>query len=262
VVNYLSLDPRPVQSVLSEGKEAAEHLSNAPGQFRVYSPSYSLPQQTAAIYSLQLADGVDPLQLAAYVRFMEKATGVPSLGYSVTLPPFAAGDPQKDNQDHKPDLSLLRLLDVQYIAAAFDLDMPGLSLVQHFGETRLYKIDLPAPPRAWVNSPAGGSDQAAGQALITRWEPDKIELTAQGEGTLVLSEIYYPGWRAWVDGKEVAVVAVDGLLRGVPLSPGPHQVILRFLPTSVYIGLALAAVAWIGVISGRLKEKLSTRRRT
>ena len=252
VVDFMALDPRPVQTVLSEGKEVAQYLSKEPGQFRVYSPSYSLPQQTAAKFGLQLADGVDPLQLAAYAKFMEKATGVPGQGYSVTLPPFASGDPQKDNLSYRPDLSQLRLLDVQYIAAAFDLDMPGLSLVERFGDTRLYEISFPAPQRAWFDSPAGDINQAADRkVLITSWESDKIELSTHGEGKVILSEVAYPGWRAWVDGKEVQIEVADGLLRGVTLPPGAHQVIFRFLPASVFLGLALAAGAWAVVVSGR-----------
>jgi hypothetical protein len=81
--------PRPAQVVLAEGDQLAKYLASQPGHFRVYSPSYSLPQQTAAYYHVELADGVDPLQLQSYVSFMQSASGVPSNGYSVTLPPFA-----------------------------------------------------------------------------------------------------------------------------------------------------------------------------
>jgi len=72
--------PRSTQQVLSEGEPLAEYLQYSARHeagFRLYSPSYSMPQQTAARYRLQLADGVDPLQLQSYVELMQLATGVP-----------------------------------------------------------------------------------------------------------------------------------------------------------------------------------------
>ena len=153
--------PRPAEQALAEGRPLAEYLAAQGGDFRVYSPSYSLPQQTAATYGLQLADGVDPLQLQQYVHFMERASGVPSTGYSVTLPPFASGQPDSDNIAYRPDPRQLGLLNVRYVAAEFDLPVRGLDLEQQFGSTRLYR-NLYALPRAWVqpeNSSLGESVQ-------------------------------------------------------------------------------------------------------
>ena len=75
---------RSKDEVLAEGSAAAAYIASREGLFRVYSPSYSLPQSTAVVYRIPLADGVDPLQYAPYVDFMERASGVPSDGYSVT----------------------------------------------------------------------------------------------------------------------------------------------------------------------------------
>ncbi len=133
--------------VLAEGAAAAGELAGVPGEYRIYSPSYSLPQQTAARDRLQLADGVDPLQLQAYVDFMERASGVPRNGYSVTLPPFSSGEPHSDNAAFSPDAGLLGLLNVHYVASEFDLQSEGLVLRERVGETRLYenREDYAAP---------------------------------------------------------------------------------------------------------------------
>ncbi len=144
-VNLLSLQPRLPVSILSEGEEAAAFLSKLPGLFRVYSPSYSIPQQTAALYDLQLADGIDPLQLSAYVNFMDVATGVPTGGYSVTLPPFSTGNPQIDDKFYVPDARQLGLLNVRYVAAAFDLDAEGLNLIARFRQTRHLRKPVCSP---------------------------------------------------------------------------------------------------------------------
>ncbi len=244
---------RSVESVLAEGRPAAEYLAAQSGEFRVYSPSYSLPQQTAALSGLQLADGVDPLQLASYVAFMEPASGVPSSGYSVTLPPFAGdGDPASANAAYRPDPGLLGLLNVRYVTAEFDLPVEGLELETQFGATRLYR-NLLARPRAWLE-PVEPGEETIQTAEVLNWSPERMEFQAQGPGLLVVSEIAYPGWRVWVDGAAQPVDTFDGLLRAVALSPGEHQVVFEYHPASLDWGLAgfataalcLAAAAWLG----------------
>ena len=153
-VNAQAVEFRPVSVVLSQGGELAAYLSGQKleqGAFRMYSPSYSLPQQTAAENDLQLADGVDPLQLNSYVSFMEGATGVPSDGYSVTLPPYANAVPQKDNQFYLPDAQELGWMNVKYVASEFEINSSAFSLLATYGNTRLYENNL-ALPRAWILS--------------------------------------------------------------------------------------------------------------
>ena len=89
-VNLSLFTTRPVASVLAEGEQAAVFLSHQPGEFRVYSPSYSLPQQTSALHGLEMASGVDPLQLQSYANYMETASGIQQHGYSVVLPPLVS----------------------------------------------------------------------------------------------------------------------------------------------------------------------------
>jgi hypothetical protein len=242
LVSRSLFDPRPAREVFAEGAELAAYLAEQPGQFRVYSPSYSLPQQAAADYRLELADGVDPLQLQSYVDFMEAATGVPWDGYSVTLPPFAEGEPQRDNAPYRPDPALLGWLNVRYLAAQYDLEVAGLELVRRFGETRLYE-NLLALPRAWVkpaDSPVGENTRSVDRVA---WTPDAIAVEAEGPGLLVLAELAYPGWRVQIDGKPGELYLVAGMLRGVQLGPGRHEVVFAFRPLSLYLGLGLWAFA-------------------
>lgn len=241
--------PRPAEIVLADSRPLAQYLAAQGRDFRIYSPSYSLPQQTAATNGLQLADGVDPLQLQTYVYFMEQASGVPSAGYSVTLPPFATGEPATDNASFRPDPRKLGLLNVRYVAAEFDLPVKGLELEQQFGSTRLYR-NLEALPRAWVqpvNSMIGESVQPV---ELLGYNPDRISLRAAGPGFLVLSEVVYPGWRAWIDGKPAPIGVMVGLLRSLQLGPGEHEVEFGFYPSSLYLGLGLSLTATLILVFG------------
>ena len=52
-------------------------------------------------------------------------------------------------------------------------------------------------------------------------------------GVVVFSEIYYPGWTATVDGEQAKLGRVDYVLRALNVSPGEHEVVLTFKPSSI-----------------------------
>ena len=87
------------------------------------------------------------------------------------------------------------------------------------GKTALIEEESPFPPRP----PAGAESPA--NITVTHYEPQDISLsvTMPREGLLVLGEIYYPGWKVWIDGRPGKIYRVDHILRGVFLSPGEHQ---------------------------------------
>jgi uncharacterized membrane protein YfhO len=58
----------------------------------------------------------------------------------------------------------------------------------------------------------------------------------------VLSEIFYPGWKATVDGEEAEVLRANWSLRAVALRGGNHSVELRFAPASFRTGTAITVI--------------------
>ncbi|MBI4772555.1 MAG: hypothetical protein HY784_19510, partial [Chloroflexi bacterium] len=244
---------------------AAEWIAAQPGLFRVYSPSYSLP----AGDGLQHVDGIDPLQLAQAVKFIEAASGVHAHGYSVTVPAFEARtasaseanavDVATANADAIPDARQLGLLNVKYVAAEFPLDVPELKWVQTpaGGRTRVYENTL-VRPRAWLadepalpqgNRPEGRSRSAAAgdRAEVVEWSPNRIRVRGVGPGLLVLSEVVYPGWQARVDGVLTPIEPVEELLRGVRVGEGKHEVVFEFRSRALYLGAAITALGLIAL---------------
>ncbi len=240
-VNASVLSFRPPAHQSSELALVGRYLADQAGPFRVYSPSYSLPQDVAARHGLQLADGVDPLQLTAYAEFMDVATGVPRDGYSVTLPSFAEGDPSTDNAAYRPVPEMLGLLNVGYVVAAYELPVEGLVLQEKFEELWIYE-NTQALPRAWIQPDDTDIGSGVTPAVIEEWQSHKITIQAQGPGLLVLSEIAYPGWGVRVDGEREEVETPFGLLRGVMLEAGKQEVVFYFRPTTVYLGLGCFAI--------------------
>jgi uncharacterized membrane protein YfhO len=94
-------------------------------------------------------------------------------------------------------------------------------------------------------------DGAQEIAQIAAFAPNKIELdvSAQSRGLLVLSENYYPGWRATIDGQAAPIYRAFGALRGLVVAPGRSRVVLRYAPASVYWGALLSLMAFAGTLA-------------
>jgi hypothetical protein len=113
--------------------------------------------------------------------------------------------------------------------------------------------DGPLDPRRQVvveSAPPGGIGPFAGTppsdaAIVAEGTAVlDVEASAPAGGFLVLTDPYYPGWRAYVDGEEAPILHADYLFRAVPLTPGSHVVRFVFTPTSLQRGaeLSLAGV--------------------
>jgi uncharacterized membrane protein YfhO len=79
---------------------------------------------------------------------------------------------------------------------------------------------------------------------IVRYQPNEIEIEtfASLPSYLVMSETYYPGWKAKVDRKRAPVYPANIAFRAVPVPSGHHNVRLLYKPESVRIGAYLAGV--------------------
>jgi uncharacterized membrane protein YfhO len=88
-------------------------------------------------------------------------------------------------------------------------------------------------------------------AEVVDRQPNRLRLRVEmpGEGMLVVSEVWVPGWKARDNGTAVPVLRVNGALRGVRLEPGAHEVELWFVPQALVWGAAISAATIVLVIS-------------
>ncbi len=95
---------------------------------------------------------------------------------------------------------------------------------------------------------------------IELYEPNKVVINAHADkpGVLVLTDSFYPGWKAWVDGVESEIVRVNGLVRGVYLTEGRHEVVFKYQPWTFRLGLCAALISVMGmcalILSARLRR--------
>jgi uncharacterized membrane protein YfhO len=70
-----------------------------------------------------------------------------------------------------------------------------------------------------------------------------MRATAAEPSILVLSQMYYPGWKARIDGRDAPVLRVDYAFIGAVLEPGVHDVRFFYSPNSFRIGGFLSGAA-------------------
>ena len=83
-----------------------------------------------------------------------------------------------------------------------------------------------------------GRRQTFRPAKLVSYSATKVTMEAQldAPGYLVLTDVYYPGWSAVVDGRPGRVVSANVAFRAVALEPGRHVVEFRYAPPGAKIG--------------------------
>lgn len=107
-------------------------------------------------------------------------------------------------------------------------------------------------------------------AVMTSYAPNHVEYDCKSAtgGVLVISEVYYPGWKATIDGKEVELGRVNYVLRALHIDAGNHKVVLDFHPTTIestetaaYIAMVILLLAVIAAIVLTIKPDLLRRKK-
>jgi uncharacterized membrane protein YfhO len=122
--------------------------------------------------------------------------------------------------------------------AAAQLGMPG------FDARRTALTEVPV-----ALEPLAASAQETVEVSAIAPNQMQLEVNAQSRGLLVLSENYYPGWRATIDGQSAPIYRVDSGLRGVIVPRGRSRVELKYAPASVYWGGLFSFLGFGGALA-------------
>jgi len=89
---------------------------------------------------------------------------------------------------------------------------------------------------------------SAASILLKEFTPPHIKYESQSltDGLAVFSEIYYPGWHAFIDGKEAEILRADYVLRALAIPAGKHEIEFKFEPKPYLIGNKVTlASSWV-----------------
>jgi hypothetical protein len=108
---------------------------------------------------------------------------------------------------------------------------------------------------------ANGQSDATGRVKLVSYGPSKVQLDceAHGDGFLFLSDTYYPGWKAYVDGKDSPIYRANLAFRAVRIPKGHHAVAFVYKPISFYAGLLLTVLGILALLGIVLWDRKKAR---
>jgi len=231
---------------LMSARPAAQFLNAQPGLFRVQVQTDPVPNigDLFGIPIVQPAGGVTlPIDYARMLGFPDLLNVRYILALAKEQKPGAVYQDKDwkvyENPSGYPRAWTVHETKVEPSAerAAEQLGAPGFDAHR----TALTEVPVALEPLA------EGAREAV-QALMVTPTRMELEVDAQSRGLLVLSENYYPGWRATVDDQSAPIYRVDSGLRGLVVQRGHSRVVLSYAPASVYWGGLLTSMAFLGTL--------------
>lgn len=260
--------------------EVTEFLSKQPGDFRIYPVGPLFSENKFAIYGIESVGGYHAAKLGSYQVFLARTSNLASIDVLRMLNVRFVVSPAPLDY---PELSEA----MSGVLRTAGGDMPVM----------VYQLDG-ARPRAWfasevssVSGNAVGVDEllagrgrpggvwatgvpwlgtkrfSTGTLVAMNRSPESIVLnvSSDGDAFLVLSEVHYPErWQLTVDGKPQQAAMVNGLIRGVPLPAGEHEVRFAYdrsrFETGRSISTASAAAVLLLIAGGTLLDFRKSRK--
>jgi Bacterial membrane protein YfhO len=237
-------------------------LQRKPTFQEVYSVLFAnLFPNTGTVYGFDYMQDINALATESYVRFLRFANSI----------------------DADKLFRLLGALNVRYVTSFQSLNYSGITLQHYFPQypSWLYRIDRVVPRAYIVNRAAVETDSGkilerlsdnhfdparevllsepvslpgrtdfAGEAKILTYANQRvlIQATLNNSGVLILSDSFYPGWHAYIDGKEEKILRANWFFRAISLSEGKHAVEFRYEPRSFTIGFAISLATLAALI--------------
>jgi hypothetical protein len=132
---------------------------------------------------------------------------------------------------------------VHELVRVADIGAGNIELAKDPGAYRRKAHMFAAPPRVETCA-------APDTVQLVQHDADRILIKADlaCDGMVILSDAFYPGWRARVDHRPAEIFQVNGAMRGVAVPRGAHTVTMRYRPVSVYLGAALTMLAVVAAL--------------
>ena len=201
---------------------------------------------------------VNPLTLADYNRYWEHMGSRSSVLYDFLNAKYLVGskgvalDWEKFVPVFEGDPQVNIYLNTRALPRAFLVHQALVAADHEEAFDLIHQPDFD-PSEVVVLEGAGGevlpTDEAEMVSIVS-YQPNEIllDVTTAAPGYLVLSEVYYPGWRAYVDGREEVIWRANYTFRAIHLEPGPHRVRLLFAPLAWKVGLGISLMTWLGLM--------------
>lgn len=113
-------------------------------------------------------------------------------------------------------------------------------------QSRIFLEEDPGPGEVETGAPARG------RVDVSRYEPNRVQMRVLSEKPqwLFLSDMHYPGWKAWVDGRPLRIFRANYAFRAVRVGQGVFNVEWKYDPILFKIGAGVSLCTFLGLLLG------------
>jgi hypothetical protein len=224
-----------------------------PGTDDLGGPNMAFRKNQGSVHRLFLMEGYNPLRLKRQlVNRKEKTLDILNVKFAINVDPVRGTMGLAQRPGYFPRCRMV----YDYVVQPDESKILPLMYDSSFDCKKT--VVLEEKPAMALDT---GVADTSWSCRITNYTLNSIDIdvTTRKNGLLVLSEIYYPSWRAVVDGKSTQLLRADYALRAIPLEKGTHRVACSFSTEVFRKGLLLSCVSltialglgWIGFLKRR-----------
>ncbi len=217
-----------------------------------------MPPATWMAYRFMSPSGYDPMAVADYVK-----------AYQVEINGNLNSNLSRYSELSRYDAKVLGEFNVKYLLVVKrdSLGRIGGNNINYTIDQKQWKkvfetADTAILENSSYQSRARYVDSKEGSVTITSYTPNtvKISYTLGAGKTLLLADTWYPGWKATVNGKVVAIDKCDGIFRCIKLTDPNGEVVFDYEPQSFWLGLKISLASLAATIAALIifrKKKIS-----
>ncbi len=273
-MNNYFINPRLPAKIYSENLAIASYLKTNQQSSRTL--LYLKPGQEVYIYGESYDAAMEKALLTVYPNQNMTAGLYYVNGYDSLNPKvFTANYAELRNT---PRVRTLDLMSVKYIVTREDFNTKLLKKKKDYDGLKIYE-NIGFLPRCYFSASLKpfGDDPAAHKYLTGNefnphletvvikpglfWDgkiiksgkntvlmqeegPNKIRVRAElvNSGAVVLTDTFFPGWQAYIDGKNTEILLANGLFRSILSPPGKHEIVFKYEPLSLRLGVAITTI--------------------
>jgi hypothetical protein len=247
-------------------------LQRAERPFRFAAWGWSFLPDTPGYYGIEDIKTTDPISHAKYMRLMRGYLNADPTSYDqifrdVSQPFFdflnikylyvppdqSISDPRLVKIYEGPDGSILenaRVLPRYFLVPRFTVEPSFDQTVWRSKQIRDFWTEALVdhiPQKVLTSEPSLGNAGIVlrrGELTLRKYTSNTtvLDVVSDGWNLLVSSDVHWPGWRAYWNGRRQPTVIVNGAFVGVFIPPGRGRAVLRYAPTEYDDGLRLGAV--------------------
>jgi hypothetical protein len=191
----------------------------------------ALLPNAAMIDRLASANNFDSLLVGLYQNLLDQVEGMP---LDQALP-------------------VLSRMHIGYLVSPRELDLP---IVTRTPDALIYRNDR-VLPRAWIAPAQSGlnavseiAPESLVESLTDSGNAVTIRASSPQDGLLILSDTFYPGWQALVDGVPAEIRIANEAFRAVAFPAGAHTIEFRYQPGAALIGLIVSLASLVVIAAG------------